>query len=90
MAILKNVETQYKVDATYWRISSIDYNNSSKDLRISLEGYFDKDAREARATPLYCFPQIFRNILSDDDLSVAECYIKVKTLDVFLGAIDDI
>lgn len=47
MALEKTVNTPYGIDATYWRIVEITYNNFQKQARIVVFGYPSKALRDA-------------------------------------------
>lgn len=47
MALEKAINTPYGIDATYWRIVEITYNNFQKQARIVAFGYPSKTLRDA-------------------------------------------
>lgn len=52
MALLKTVETNYGIDATYWNIFFVSENFRCKTLEITLAGYVSQDTRLANNEPV--------------------------------------
>lgn len=52
MGLEKNVQTQYNVGATYWRITRIS-ENFDAETSVWLSGYIDQASRDSGALPIH-------------------------------------
>ena len=52
MALLKSIETQYGIDATYWNIFSFNEDFKNKSIEVVVVGYASKDTRLANNEPV--------------------------------------
>lgn len=63
MALTKNLQTNFGIDATYWNIHSADINWTNKTVKYSLYGYQNSETRQNNLAPLAT--RVFENTLSD-------------------------
>jgi hypothetical protein len=59
MALLKSVETNYGVNASYWKISRTNINWYDGVLSLELWGFFDEAARRANKSTLNIKEYVF-------------------------------
>jgi len=52
MALIKLVDTDFGIPATYWNIGAVQEDFKGKGIEITFYGYASKDAREADKQPL--------------------------------------
>lgn len=53
MALTKSLPSSFGIPATYWKINpEFSINVSGKSCFIRVEGYLDKDSRDAGSTPI--------------------------------------
>jgi rubrerythrin len=52
MALIKSVETEFGIDASYWNIGAVQEDFKGKGTEVTLYGYASKQAREAGKQPL--------------------------------------
>ena len=52
MALTKNVDTDYGVQATYWNIGCIQEDFKGKGAEVTFYGYASQEAREANKQPI--------------------------------------
>jgi len=52
MALLKPIETDYGIYATYWHIGAIQEDFKGKGAEVTFYGYASKAARDAEKQPL--------------------------------------
>lgn len=52
MAIIKPIETQYGVEATYWRVMHLDIQVHNTYLGLRFYGWVDQEAADAGKEPL--------------------------------------
>ena len=79
MALLKSIQTNYGIDATYWNIFSFNEDFKNKINEIVVVGYVSQEARLAGSDPVN-----WKNItwVENDyipDATRAEVYAKLKT-----------
>jgi hypothetical protein len=83
MALQKNIETNYGVEATYWKICITNFDWYKKLSRITIYGFLNRETRdnlkESLAIKSYAF--------NDDDFTfdyqediIAHAYNKLKVL----------
>jgi len=87
MALLKSVNTQYGIDASYWNIASINENFKDKTLEVVLFGYISKEVRENNLDPV-----TWKNINLNDNYYIQDAtreaiYLALKAKD-FSDAVD--
>ena len=84
MALQKTIPTQFGVDATYHKISAIQWNFGSVVLTMS--SYKDVDAREENKAPLV--ESTFSFIIEGDAFTRPNLYVLLKSQPDFIGATD--
>jgi hypothetical protein len=52
MALLKAVNTDFGIDATYWNIYSISEDFKNKSLEVVINGYVSKEVRDENLNPV--------------------------------------
>ena len=52
MALLKSVNTDFGIDATYWNIFSINEDFKNKSLEVVINGYVSKEVRDENHNPV--------------------------------------
>jgi len=52
MALLKAVNTEFGIDATYWNIYSITEDFKNKSLEVVINGYVSKEVRDKNLNPV--------------------------------------
>ena len=52
MALIKPIETDYGIYATYWNIGAIQEDFKGKGTEVTFYGYASKEARDAGKQPL--------------------------------------
>ena len=52
MALIKIVDTDFGIPATYWNIGTVQEDFKGKGTEVTFYGYASKDAREANKQPL--------------------------------------
>jgi len=52
MALLKSIDTDYGIPATYWNIGAVQEDFKGQGTEITFYGYASKEAREAGKQPL--------------------------------------
>jgi hypothetical protein len=52
MALLKTLQTNYGIDATYWNIFSITEDFKNKSLEVVINGYVSKEVRDENHNPV--------------------------------------
>jgi hypothetical protein len=79
MALLKEISTNYGIPASYWKITSLVFNQN-KDCSIILSGYANKDVRENTAEALKVFEYTIpaADVVDPFTLQSAYDYIKVQ------------
>lgn len=86
MALEKEIEINNSgIEATYWRITEIQYDLLNKVTKCAVSGYLDKEARDAGKSPLKIQNFVWsgmQNPLSKEDLvngtMFEKCYTKLK------------
>ncbi len=52
MALLKSIDTDYGIPATYWNIGAVQEDFKGKGTEVTFYGYASKEARDAGKQPL--------------------------------------
>jgi hypothetical protein len=52
MALIKTVETDFGIPATYWHIGAVQEDFKGQGTEVTFYGYASKDARDAGKQPL--------------------------------------
>jgi hypothetical protein len=52
MALIKSIDTDYGIPATYWNIGAVQEDFKGKGTEVTFYGYATKEAREAGKQPL--------------------------------------
>jgi len=52
MALLKSIDTDYGISATYWNIGAVQEDFKGQGTEITFYGYASKEAREVGKQPL--------------------------------------
>ena len=52
MALLKSIDTDYGIPATYWNIGAVQEDFKGQGTEITFYGYASKEARDAGKQPL--------------------------------------
>lgn len=78
MALFKEISTNYGIPASYWKITSLIFNQN-KDCSIVLSGYTNKDARENNGQPLRVFEYTIPAVEVVDPFTLQSAYDYVKT-----------
>ena len=52
MAIIKSIDTQYGVVASYWKVSTLNVDWHNKRCELVMAGYADEQAREDGKNPI--------------------------------------
>ena len=87
MALLKDIQTNFGVVASYWRIILIREDYENKVTKITFAGYLNKEARDNGALPIDEKIIVFEN---QTDFIRESAYNATKLNDtmVFFGAED--
>lgn len=91
MALLKNISTDYGIDASYWKIVEFTINlNGSCDVKIN--GYLNEDTRRANLSHLksynFSIDVLNSQIYFSEGIDVHQIYQYLKTLNEFNNAAD--
>jgi hypothetical protein len=70
MAIAKIISTPYKIDATYLRITNINYDPEKKLASVSISGWRSEDDYNAGGMPIYNGNQEFNIADNPDALAI--------------------
>jgi hypothetical protein len=89
MAIILNKPSQFGVDATYWKIAPLSLNNGGSSI-AHVSGYASKSARDANASPLMSLVCPIEYDITVSGEPYVQAYEKLKALDEFAGATDEI
>jgi hypothetical protein len=84
MALVKELDTQFGVPASYWRIGMIQVDFNAGTTRVGLLGYADEAARRAGAKPLAGRQAEIDSALGDRGV----IYGKIKEAELFSDAQD--
>jgi hypothetical protein len=81
MALLKAVNTEYGIDATYWNIYSISEDFKNKTLEVMVVGYASKAVRDENLNPV-----AWQNLSLNGDEYIKDAtreavYLALKTKD---------
>jgi hypothetical protein len=52
MALIKSIDTDYGIPATYWNIGAVQEDFKGQGTEVTFYGYASKEAREAGKQPL--------------------------------------
>jgi len=52
MALIKSIDTDYGIPATYWNIGAVQEDFKGKGTEVTFYGYASQEAREAGKQPL--------------------------------------
>ena len=52
MAILKSIDTEFGIPATYWNIGAVHEDFKGQGTEVTIYGYASKEAKEAGKQPL--------------------------------------
>lgn len=52
MALIKDIDTEFGISATYWNIGAVQEDFKGRGTEVTFYGYANKDAREAGKQPL--------------------------------------
>jgi hypothetical protein len=52
MALIKSIETDFGIPATYWNIGAVQEDFKGKGTEVTFYGYASKEAKEAGKQPL--------------------------------------
>jgi hypothetical protein len=52
MALIKSIDTDYGIPATYWNIGAVQEDFKSQGTEVTFYGYASKEAREVGKQPL--------------------------------------
>ena len=92
MALQISKQTQYGVEATYWKLESTTINYTAETVVATFAGYLDADTRlthEPITQHVVTFDAVSFPFDPQADENVPTVlYNKVKLLDFFTGAID--
>lgn len=92
MAILKPIQTQQGVPATYWKITSVVFNLDGS-CTLQVDGYFDEAARRQNYAPmkqfLYTVPSTDMTTSFPSGFNLVDSYEYVKSQTEFsFGSVD--
>lgn len=89
MALIKNIETQYGIDANYWKVVDLNVNWLTKQSHISLLGWNSKtdrvEGKQSLASRVYDwsgedFPFTIEALDAENENAVKIAYEKIKSL----------
>lgn len=95
MALEKTINTPYGIDATYWRIVEITYNNFQRQARIVAFGYPSKSLRDAGKNHIASivhvakdneFADFFEPLRLDNKNPIAAAYELLLNREEWIGA----
>ena len=88
MALLKSIDTEYGIPATYWNIGAVQEDFKGKGTEITFYGYASKEAREQDKQPL----SAGKTTINGDEYVAgadrAQLYAIIKQKPEFVGATD--
>ena len=89
MALIKSIDTDFGIPATYWNIGAVQEDFKGRGTEVTFYGYANKQAREDGKQPL----SAGKVQLNDGDYIVganrATLYAVIKQRPEFDGATDD-
>jgi hypothetical protein len=88
MALLKSIDTEYGIPATYWNIGAVQEDFKGKGTEVTFYGYASKEARDADKQPLAAGKF---NVVGSDYVAGADrqaLYATIKQKPEFEGAED--
>lgn len=83
MALKINIDTEYGIPATYWRIARVD-DSFHEELTVVMQGYTSESARRRSAAPLATMTLFIRGT----EIPRSQIYARVKAQAEFTGAAD--
>jgi hypothetical protein len=88
MALMKSIDTEYGVPATYWMIGNVQEDFRGKSQEITMFGFVDEAQRRANKQPL----AVGRSVLAGDKYTAgasrAQIYALLKAAESWAGAQD--
>lgn len=89
MALIKTIETNYGVAATYWHIGSVQQDYRGRGVSIVMYGFVTEQARLAGKDPIAVVQNVsFTGSDYSADMTREDLYPKIKLLPSFEGAED--
>ena len=88
MALIKSIDTDYGIPATYWNLGAVQEDFKGKGTEVTFYGYASQEAREAGKQPLSAGKV---QIAGDDYVAGADraaLYSIIKQKPEFSGATD--
>jgi len=89
MALIKEIDTDFGIQATYWNIGAVQEDFKGRGTEVTFYGYASKEAREAGKQPLSAGKV---QIAGDEYIAGADraaLYAIIKQKPEFIGATDD-
>jgi hypothetical protein len=87
MALLKTVNTEFGIDATYWNIGLINEDFKNEFLTVVINGYVSKELREENHNPVTYKSLQFSGDDYIKDATRESVYLALKAKD-FSDAVD--
>jgi len=89
MALIKSIDTEFGIPATYWNIGAVQEDFKGKGTEVTFYGYASKEARQAGKQPLSAGKA---TIEGDEYVAGADrqaLYEIIKQKPEFVGSVDD-
>jgi len=88
MALIKSIDTEYGIPATYWNIGGIQEDFKGKGAEVTFYGYADRSARDANKQPLSAGKMNIGGAEYSPDMTRPFVYQLMKQRPEFEGAED--
>ena len=85
MALIKNIKSEFGVDATYWKIATSNADFVAGTFNVTLYGYATQEARVANCEPLV---QTGVSLQALDTADRTSLYALIKATSAFQESID--
>jgi len=88
MALIKSIDTDYGIPASYWNIGAVQEDFKGKGTEVTFYGYASKEARDANKQPLSAGKM---QVAGDEYVAGADraaLYFIIKQRPEFDGAVD--
>jgi hypothetical protein len=88
MALIKEIDTDYGIPASYWNIGAVQEDFKGKGTEVTFYGYASKEARDAGKQPLSAGKM---QVAGDEYVAGADraaLYFIIKQRPEFDGAVD--
>jgi len=88
MALIKSIDTDYGIPATYWNIGAVQEDFKGRGTEITFYGYASKEARETGKQPLSAGKVAISGAEYVAGADRAALYSIIKQKPEFEGAVD--